>query len=236
MTLSPEAFAPHADIAALALAHLPAGDPAHDGTHLLRVWRTAFGIVEADRLRVDHEALAAAVLLHDCVAVAKDDPRRGMASRLSGARACVIMADRLAPVSLARMRGAIEAHSFSAGLPLRTIEDAVLRDADRLDALGAIGVARLFVTSGLLRRPLYDPLDPSARGRPLDDVAYTLDHFRTKLLRLREGFSTRHGRALAEERSRETERYLAAFEAEAGPAPSVRPRTGAPGNPPPPGP
>jgi uncharacterized protein len=231
----PGDFAPHVDLARIALPHMPLGDPAHDWTHLQRVWRNAFSIVEADGLGVDHRALAAAVLLHDCVDVPKDDPRRAQASRLSAARAAVIMRGHLGPESLAVMRGAIEAHSFSAGLPLRTTEDAVLRDADRLDTLGAVGIARLFATSGRMRRQLYDPIDPGAERRPLDDVAYTLDHFEAKLLRLRGDFVTAHGRALAEERSRVTERFLASFEAEIG---YIRDwsRTDEPGDCPPPGP
>ena len=237
--MTPEAFGPYQGIAALALPHVPPGDPAHDASHLFRVWRAAFAIVRADRLDVDGQALAAAILLHDCVAVPKDDPRRGQASRLSAARACAILAGHLPPASLATMRGAIEAHSFSAGLPLRTVEDAVLRDADRLDTLGAVGIARLFTTTGQIGRALYDPEDPRAEGRPLDDVAFALDHFRAKLLRLGDGFATRHGRAMAASRMRTTAAFLDAFEGEIGPAapgPSETPRTDDPGSCPPPGP
>lgn len=216
MGLDASAFAPHEGIAAIALPHL-AGDPAHDLSHVLRVWDAAFAIVDADGLDVDREALAAAVLLHDCVDVAKDDPRRPMASRLSARRAAGILRGHLAPASLAAMAGAIEAHSFSAGLPLRTVEDAVLRDADRLDQLGAVGVARLFVVSGRMGRAMYDVADPTAERRPLDDVAYSLDHFKVKLLGLGDGFATRAGRAMARERSARTAAFLDDFLAEIAP-------------------
>ena len=61
-----------------------------------------------------------------------------------------------------------------------TTEAKTLQDADRLDALGMLGVARCFYVAGRMGRALYDPADPHATQRPLDDTRYTLDHFRTR--------------------------------------------------------
>src|SRR5690606_35255761 len=79
---------------------------------------------------------------------------------------------------------AIEAHSFSAGIPARTEEAKIVQDADRMEALGAIGLVRVFAVSGALNTILFDADDPFADRRELDDKKYALDHFQCKLLRL----------------------------------------------------
>ena len=85
----------------------------------------------------------------------------------------------------ARIHHAVAAHSFSAGIPPTSLEAEVVRDADRLDAIGAIGMARMFAVSGALARPLYHELDPFAEtDRALDDKAYAVDHFYNKLFKL----------------------------------------------------
>jgi uncharacterized protein len=76
-----------------------------------------------------------------------------------------------------------------------------LQDADRLDALGAIGIARMFVIAGQMGGGMVDPDDPMALRRPLDDRRFALDHLQTKLLKLPEMMQTRMGRILAEERA-----------------------------------
>ena len=104
---------------------------------------------------------------------------------------------------------AIAAHSYSAQIDPETLEAKILQDADRIDALGAVGLARCFAVSGALGRALFDPDDPFATDRSLDDSTYTLDHFQTKLLRLPDTMQTPQGRALAKERAEVLTRYLA---------------------------
>lgn len=99
------------------------------------------------------------------------------------------------------MAHAIAAHSFSAGIAPETHEARILQDADRLEALGAIGLARMFAVSGLMGGQLYDPEDPLAQHRPLDDRAYALDHLEVKLFPLVETMQTATGREIAEERA-----------------------------------
>ncbi len=197
-------FSPYGELAGRLLGGLDLSDhdPAHDVGHLMRVWRAAWDIVEADALDVDGELLLAAAVLHDCVHVDKNDPRRSQASRLAAERAGEVVAplgwDRGRVDALAH---AIEAHSFSAGIEPTTIEAKVLQDADRLDSLGAIGVARCFMVSGRIGRPLYDVDDPAAARRSADDLAFTLDHFPVKLLRLAGTFRTDAGRGEAGRRT-----------------------------------
>jgi uncharacterized protein len=209
-------FAPHDALAARLIAALgPQGDDgSHDFAHVLRVWRSAKTIADAEP-GVDRELLVAAVILHDCVAVEKSAPERNIASRLSAARAREIVGVlRWEPDRLDALAHAIEAHSFSAGIRPRSLEARILQDADRLDAIGAIGIARCFYTAGRMGSALYDPADPGAQRRPLDDRRFALDHFAAKLLKLADSFQTEAGREIARERTAEMRRFLAVFRAE----------------------
>lgn len=210
----PAAFAPHGGWAAILLPGADLDDPAHDLAHLARVHANAMRIQACEG--GDAELLGVAAMLHDRVNVEKDSPLRAQASRLSAAAAREVMAAHWAPDRVDALAHAIEAHSFSAGISPRTLEARILRDADRLDGTGALGVARAFVVGGRIGRALYEPDDPRALRRELDDVAYTLDHFRTKLLRLDGTFLTGTGARLARERLARTRAFLDWFEAEIG--------------------
>lgn len=194
------AFAPHEALAERLLPHAVSGnDGSHDAAHLIRVWKNAVRIhgSEGGNLRL----LAAAVLLHDCVAVEKNSPLRAEASRLAAERASEILTELGWPSpDIAAVVHAILTHSFSANLAPESLEARILQDADRLDAIGMIGAARCFYVAGRMGSGLYDPLDPLAENRPLDDKAYAIDHFETKLFRLTDGFQTAAGRALARQR------------------------------------
>ncbi len=190
-------FGAEAELAALLLPHATGeGDGAHDIAHLLRVWKAADAIraIEGGDVRI----LVAAVLLHDCVAVEKNSPERPFASRLAAEKASGLLRDLgWTEDAIAATAHAIAAHSFSAGIAPETLEAKILQDADRLDAIGMIGVARCFYIGGRLGSALYDPFDPEAADRPLDDARNALDHFPAKLLKLAAGFHTETGRAMA---------------------------------------
>jgi uncharacterized protein len=113
-----------------------------------------------------------------------------------------------------RVLYAVEVHSFSKGIEPATLEAKVLQDADRLDAMGAIGIARVFLTGGALGRDLYNPEDPFCREREPDDGRWNLDHFYRKLLKLEEGMHTETGKRLAQRRGTVLRRYLADLEEE----------------------
>ena len=220
--IPPAAFAPQVVLAAELMRRLVPGEGSHDGAHdlahVLRVWRNACRIGLPEGLAANGPqgpALAAAVLLHDCVAVEKSSPLRAQASRLAAARAEEILATLgWSATATAEVAHAIAAHSFSAGIPPESLLARVLQDADRLDALGHIGIARCFYTGGRLGSALYHPLDPAAAHRPLADAQYALDHFRAKLLHLGEGFQTATGAGLATERLAVVAAFLAGLEAE----------------------
>lgn len=176
-------------------------DAAHDFGHIARVRAMARTIAQAEGAH-DGLALDIAAILHDLVNLPKDAADRHLASGYSAARAAGWLAHQGASEALiATVSHAIAAHSFSAGIAPQTPEARALQDADRLEALGAIGLARMFAVSGALGRDLFDPDDPLAQGRALDDRAFALDHIETKLLRLPAAMQTAKGRELANARA-----------------------------------
>ncbi|MGR6466182.1 HD domain-containing protein [Rhizobium sp. PAMB 3182] len=205
------AFAPHQAIAEQLLPHLDAGnDGSHDLAHIQRVFRNAFRIQAIEGGNA--EVLAAAVLMHDCVSVEKNSPLRTQASRLAAERAASVLGDLgWADVDIEAVAHAILTHSYSAGIPPETLEAKILQDADRLDAIGAIGAARCFYVAGRMGSALYDPADPRADGRPLDDKAFAIDHFEAKLFKLADGFQTTAGQDFARERHDRLAQFLQHF-------------------------
>jgi uncharacterized protein len=201
MTLSlADAFAPYQELAGQLIPHATdSDDGSHDIAHILRVFKNAMRIHASEG--GDGRVLAAAVLLHDCVAVEKNSPLRAQASRLAAEKAAGIL-DGMGwdKAAIAAVAHAITTHSFSANLPPETVEAKILQDADRLDAIGMVGAARCFYIAGRMASGLYDPVDPLAKQRPLDDKSFAIDHFEVKLFKLADGFQTTAGRALARER------------------------------------
>lgn len=177
-----------------------AADPAHDLSHVRRV--------VSNTVRLSREAEAdlritlPAAWLHDCVSVPKDSDLRSQASRLAAVDALEFLRSIDYPDNLLAPIGhAIEAHSFSAGIEPTTLEAQIVQDADRLEALGAIGIARCLLTGGAMGTPLYEPLDPFCETREPNDRQYTVDHFYCKLFRLPDTMQTEAGRAEARRRA-----------------------------------
>ncbi|MCO7518406.1 MULTISPECIES: HD domain-containing protein [unclassified Pseudomonas] len=210
--MTTEAFAPFQHLAADLFKHLPTDqeDGSHDLSHIHRVWVNAQRIQRVEG--GDLEVLLAATVLHDCVAVEKNSPLRGQASTLSAQKASSILAERGWPLPrIEQVAHAIKTHSYSAGFEPLTLEARILQDSDRLDAIGAVGIARCFYVSGRMGAALYDFQNPSAQGRDYQDARYTLEHFHTKLLRLASGFTTGEGARLAAERHARLEVFVADF-------------------------
>jgi len=155
------------------------------------------------------EVVVPAAWLHDCVAVPKDDPRREQASVLAAEAAGDFLSEAGYPTHwVDDIEHAIAAHSYSGDVPPETLEAKVVQDADRLDALGAVGIARCFMVGGALDHALYDPDDPFCENRPPDDDTYSIDHFFAKLLTLPDTMKTDAGRAEGERRAQFMRSYL----------------------------
>jgi uncharacterized protein len=200
---------------ALATAHAD-NDGAHDLNHLHRVWQAARTLL-AQYPAADALVVQAACYLHDMVNLPKDHPDRKLASRQAAALACKTLAANGFPAQkLDAVAHAIEAHSFSAAITPQTIEAKIVQDADRLDALGAVGLARLYYIAGRMGSALAHPDDPLAQHRALDDRAYALDHIEAKLAKLPATMQTQAGRELGEDRLRWLRAFRATFIAEWG--------------------
>ena len=190
-----------------------AQDPAHDIAHLDRVWANAQRIARDENEKSPNRAnlriLIAGAYLHDLVNLPKDHPQREPASKLSAEKSEPILQGLgYSADEIIAAQHVIEAHSFSAGLPANSLEALILRDADRLDALGAVGIARTFMVAGTIDRPLCDPDDPFAANRPLDDQIWSIDHWHLKLLKLPGDMATDKGRKIARKRARLMLAYL----------------------------
>ena len=197
------------DIEASCLAYLKTagGDVAHDIEHIRRVVSNARHLAKEEGARLD--VIVPAAWLHDCVHVPKNSPQRSRASVLAADEAVRLLTAWGYPAeTLPAIAHAIESHSFSAGIAPETIEARVLQDADRLDALGAVGLARCLMLGGALGRPFYVSDDPFCANREPDDLASTIDHFYTKLLHVGAHCQTTAGRAEAERRTDLLRRYL----------------------------
>ena len=184
------------------------GDVAHDLGHVRRVVGNARKLAAYEGAKL--EVVLPAAWLHDCVVVPKDSPARKLASRQAAERAVQWLRTWGVPeMLLPEIAHAIEAHSFSAAIPPRTIEAKVVQDADRLEAIGAVGLARCLMLGGALGRTLYAAEDPFCERRQADDGAATVDHFYTKLLQIEDLMQTTGGRTEARRRTEFLRQFLA---------------------------
>jgi uncharacterized protein len=181
------------------VARARSGDgPAHDWAHVQRVAGLVRQIVavEGGDLRVAETA----ALLHELFNHPKGHPE----SHLSGER-CAEEAEKVLRELnwdshlIQQISYCIRVHSFSRGIFPETLEAKILQDADRLDAIGAIGIARCFATCAEMKRPFYFPEDPFCERRAPDDKLWGVDHFYKKLLKIE--FHTPAAKKLGEERA-----------------------------------
>lgn len=176
-----------------------AQDPGHDWAHILRVVKTATRLAFEEK--ADLEIVLPAAYLHDIVNVPKNHPERSRASELAADKAINLLKEvghdhKKFPA----IHQAIVEHSWSKGLKPSTLEAAIVQDSDRLDAIGAIGVLRCAAVNVQMKASFYDPNDPLAKDRPLDDKAWMLDHYFVKLFKIAEMLQTTSAKKLAEQR------------------------------------
>ena len=182
-------------------------DPAHDMGHLRRVVANARRVAAAEGAEM--AVVLPAAWLHDCVVLPKDSPQRAEASRMAAEQAGRYLREEGYPEGyIPAIEHAITAHSFSAGIPPQTLEAKIVQDADRLDALGAIGIARTLLLGGTMGKPLYDADEPLPLTRVPDDRQNVIDHFYVKLLKLSDMMHTAAGREEGRRRTRLMTTYL----------------------------
>jgi uncharacterized protein len=199
---------------------LPPGELAHDRSHILRVHAWALRL--AAEAGADPDLAGAAALVHDLVFVPKDSAQRAEGGERSAAAAPeVLAAAGYDAAEIALIADAVRTSSWSRGQPPAGPLGAVLQDADRLDALGVLGLMRNLACAQHMAKPgrggFYHPDDALARGgRPLDDRTWATDHLFAKLLRLADGMHTATARVEARRRHDFLLAWLAELERELG--------------------
>lgn len=187
--------------------NLMINDSAHDFDHIMRVFKNAQKICKKENA---HEKLVlSAVLLHDIVSYPKSDKRSKLSSIKSAEKSKKILKKfNFTKEEIQTISDAIRDHSFSRNKIPATIEGKILQDADRLDAIGAIGIARVFAVSGSEKRPFYNVKDPFCKNRVPNDEIWALDHFYRKLFKLESLMNTKSGKIEAKKRTKVLKDFL----------------------------
>ena len=184
--------------------------PAHDFEHIIRVYKNAEMISKQEE-SVDLDIVLAAALLHDLVVYPKGSSKTINSADDSAEIAKKILLEykNYPREKIEKVADAIRTHSYSKRLVPQTLEGKILQDADRLDAIGAIGIARTFSVGGSENRSLYNPTDPFCESeRQLDDTQWTLDHIKKKLMILKNSMHTKTAKKIAEESTEFIELFL----------------------------
>jgi uncharacterized protein len=184
--------------------------PAHDFQHISRVYKNA-ELISKQEESVDLDIVLAAALLHDLVVYPKGSSKTINSADDSAEIAKKILLEykNYPREKIEKVADAIRTHSYSKRLVPQTLEGKILQDADRLDAIGAIGIARTFSVGGSENRSLYNPTDAFCETeRQLDDTQWTLDHIKKKLMILKNSMHTKTAKKIAEERTEFMELFL----------------------------
>ncbi len=186
----------------------------HDFHHVMRVYRNAMHIQR--HAGGDEFVIRAASLLHDTI----DDKLNGSADAVEDTRN-YLKGFSIEEAVVEKILYAMQAVSFKGGnnaFEAKSIEDKVVQDADRLDALGAIGIARTFIFGGAKNHEIHDPEAGAREDMTIEEYRTgrntMINHFYEKLLKLKDLMHTDAAKALADERHRFMEEYLEQFHAE----------------------
>jgi uncharacterized protein len=188
----------------------------HDWFHIERVYRNSLLISQSEKC--DEEVVKLGALLHDIADSKFHDGDESIGPKTARA---FLEGESVDEVTIVHVLNIIENISFKGGnfeKKFHSKELEIVQDADRLDAIGAIGIARTFNYGGFKNRPLYDPaISPNLRMTKEEyksSEAPTLNHFYEKLLLLKDKMNTETGKQIAQERHRFMETFLSQFYAE----------------------
>ncbi len=182
-------------------------DSAHDFDHVMRVYKNAQKICKKEK--ANKKLVLCSALLHDIVSYPKSDKRSKLSSIESAQKSKLILKKyNFSKEEIIIISDAIRDHSFSQNKTPKSIVGKILQDADRLDAIGAIGIARVFATGGSLKRQFYNIDDPFCKTRKPNDKIWTVDHFYQKLLKLESLMNTKSGKMEAQERTKVLKEFL----------------------------
>lgn len=188
----------------------------HDWYHIDRVRNNAMHICREEG--GDEFVVEVAALLHDIA----DHKFHDNADQLARERIQTILSSNEVDQSIIdQVHHIVENCSFKGGVEgnkMKSLEGLIIQDADRLDAIGAIGITRCFAFGGKVGNPIYDPEVPPTEFKSSEEYVkkrtHSINHFYEKLLKLKDGMNTESGRKMAEERHNYMESFLDQFYAE----------------------
>jgi len=183
-------------------------DPSHDGNHALQVLKNAEQIAQTEG--GDLDILIPAALLHDVVIYAKNDPRSDQAPQESAELTKKILESHaeFPKEKIPLVMEVIERCSFNKIEEPATLEGKILRDADKLEATGAVSIMRTFSSGGQMGRPLYNREDPFAENRSADAKSQSLDLFYERLLIAKDRMYTKTAIEIADQRTKILHAFL----------------------------
>jgi uncharacterized protein len=182
-------------------------DPSHDFNHAVRTLNLATEI--GKREGADFDILVPAALFHDVIVYRKDIPASKNEANESAELAEKILKKikEFPRKKIAKVLTAIRHCSFSKGIRPDFLEAAILQDADRLEATGAISIMRTFSSGGQMNRPLYGANDPFCKKRR-PSFEFALDLFFNRLLVVEKGMHTKYAKKLARGRTVFLKKFL----------------------------
>jgi len=178
----------------------------HDKYHIERVYNLAVRIAQQEKADID--TVKAAVLLHD-IARAREDEGTITDHASEGAKMArkILTEVNFPKQKIPNVIHCIETHRFRKRLTPKTLEAQILQDADRLDIIGAIGIARTFTRGGWSNTPIHDPkIKPKAQYDGKSETS--TNHIQEKLLRIRDTINTETAKKIADERHTYVEQFL----------------------------
>lgn len=184
----------------------------HDWWHAYRVWKMAKRIAREERLAVDTFVIELAALLHD-IADWKFYKGTGQALKIKE----ILLEYSVDRKTIKKIIDIIENVSFKGARvtsKMKSNEGKIVQDADRLDALGAIGITRVFAYGGYKHSSIYDPEKKPILHKTFEEYkreTTTINHFYEKLLLLKNRMNTKTAKKIAEARHRFMEKFLKRF-------------------------
>lgn len=195
---------------------LAVGGAGHDWWHVYRVWKNALHIAQTET--VDLFIVELAALLHDIADHKFHGGDETIGPKTARAWLEKLDVDEAVIAHVTEIIASLSFKGAKVATPMRTPEGMVVQDADRLDAIGAIGIARAFAYGGSKGRLLHDPTMPVEMHASFESYknspAPTINHFYEKLLLLKDLMNTATARKIAEGRHVYMEEFLAQFYAE----------------------
>ena len=188
----------------------------HDWFHIERVWKNAETIAKGEQC--DQEVVALAALLHDIADWKFNDGDESAGPRQAATWLNKNGVDPGLVDEVCEIISTLPYRGAGVATPMRTIEGKIVQDADRLDAIGAVGIARTFAYGGNKNRLMYHPEEAPVMHESFEhyknNKGHTINHFHEKLLLLKDRMNTESAKKLAEQRHLFMKNYLDRFHKE----------------------